>query len=195
MRNVTAIVKTSISAIAISVAIGCAAKQLPLPDKITLPIVHGEQEAGAATVGKTNLQLSLEAIKDSRPKKEIVTSGDNDSLPNGDVGSAVAQSITSVLSANGFSIGDAAPLVLSAELLEWSAEARGSKVNSGAALAIKLYDPANKLIYTGKYQGSANMQKGGLVEADYQEVLQTSLHEALAQICRDQKLIDLISSF
>lgn len=174
---------------------GCGGKKVVLPANISPPVVAGQRDPGAATIGKTNLQLSLDTVTDSRPSPELIQTGESEILPVGDLSASVARSITSVLVANGFAVGDTAPLVLSPELTQWRADAKGSKVSSEAALAVKLYDPANKLVYTGRYQGSANLQKGGLTEADFTELLQTSLNEAISQICRDQKLIELISSF
>jgi uncharacterized lipoprotein YajG len=171
---------------------GCSVK---LSNSITLPYV-GIRE-GLLDVGK-GAMVSIEVLSDSRAQKSIAQGPNGPIEAVGDVPAAVRETIESMFTKSGFSVSDSAPTAVQVELKEWRAVYKSSypsALESSAAFILKVYDPGDKLAYTGSYSGTSSVEGSGLDDRALKDSLATALSEAIDQLSRDKQLLKLLSAF
>lgn len=143
--------------------------------------------------------LSLKALNDARRETKIAVHRLRAIEPTSRVSIVVDEVMKTAFQQKGFSLSASAPLVVSGEIREWVADVGGPELRGGAlgkaVLYLQIFDPSNKKIYSGTYQGTAEFVKSSIKDKDVQQVLAESMSEAVAQIFSDQKLIDVLTSF
>lgn len=162
---------------------------IPIPE-IPPVLTQTNQGAGAA--------VSIDSLVDKRPSAALAYDEGREIPPSGDLIGTVRKGLEQSLIGHGFSVTDSAPLVISAEVREWRADIErnyNTKIDAKAGVFIQVFDPANKLIYSGLYRGSANFQRGTLKGGEVEETLATAMSESLGQVVKDAQLIKLLSSF
>lgn len=166
--------------------------KMPVPN-ITTPQVE-------SVFSKENLvpTLFVGDIRDGRPQTALAVMGEKKSEPEGDITLAVSRALQEGLKSKGFEINDSAPVVVTGEVRTWLVTIKGgvpSKGESSAALSLEVYDPANKKVYSGVYQGSARMERSTLSDQDISRLLGVAMTEAIGQALSDKNLIQLLASF
>jgi len=145
-----------------------------------------------------DVTVFLEEFVDSRTSTELVRMEGKVSQPEGSIGYAATGALRQALTRVGFAIDDSAPLIISGEVREWSADIEGdmpSRIESKAALYIEVFDPANKRIYSGTYNGQAMLQETAVDEPEIARTLSEALSESVSQMLRDDRLMSLLASF
>lgn len=166
--------------------------QLDVP---AIPVAS--RPAGGSPVAEKAF-VSLDQIKDGRLDTALAEFRGKRSEPVGEVTSEVQSALESTLAGAGVSVSDSAPLMISAEIRRWFASldsGMSGGVHSDAELFLQVFDPANKLVYSGSYRGNAMLQQSGIQDKDIRDNLGTAMSEALGQIVKDQKLMHLLASF
>lgn len=149
-------------------------------------------------IATQDASLFIDQLKDTRTEAKVADFNGKSVLPQDDLSLVVREGLEAAFKAKGFSISSSAPVVVSGEIRDWSAQVRGgmpSGVDSKAALFLEVFDPANRRIYTGTYLGTASLQESSLNDKDVDYALGTAMQEALRQVLVDKKLIDLLASF
>ncbi len=171
---------------------GCSAKvsnSIPLP-YIPLPETMPDTGKGA--------MVFVEEIKDARASQSLGQGTNGPMSPVGSPTTAVRNSIEELLRKSGFTVTDSAPIVLQVQLQEWSANVRDgypSGVASEARISIAVYDPGNKLAYSGMYKGTSDIQQSSLDDRTVKDALASSMSQALTQFSKDSQVQKLIASF
>lgn len=143
--------------------------------------------------------LSLKTFNDVRGETKIAVHRAKAIEPMSKVSIVVDEALQTAFKRKGFSLSATAPLAVAGEVREWVAEVGGPELRGGAlgkaVLYLQIFDPSNKKIYSGTYQGTVELAKSSIKDKDVQQVLAESMSEAIAQIFSDQKLIDVLTSF
>jgi uncharacterized lipoprotein YajG len=184
MKNIITVLL--ISAVILS---GCTVKISP---EVSLPYVSIKE--GLPDVGK-GAMVFFEEVTDDRPGKEIGRGPDGPIAALGSVPGTVRTAIEELFRKSGFSVSDSAPMVVQVSLKQWSAVYRRGGIDAQASVGIKVYDPGNKLAYSGSYSGSSSVEGSPLDDLAVKETLGTSMSEAIHQMVRDRQLIRLLASF
>ena len=177
---------------ALALLIGCSPK---LPERVNVPTLDYQVKS---TVVSNEAYVFVDEFIDARANKAIVEYKDKEIPHIQDLGPIVVKGIGDALKAQGFSITDTAPIILSGQIRTWNAVVTSgmpSKVDASAELYVELLDPANKRMYSGTYKGYAGVQAGSLDEDEVKAALQASMKETINQIVGDQQLIKLLKSF
>ncbi|MCC6953210.1 MAG: hypothetical protein IT290_03750 [Deltaproteobacteria bacterium] len=148
--------------------------------------------------GNGSGSVSIDQFEDTRPGTELAAYEGSLVQPESDIVPNVRTALTTVLEKKGIMVSDTAPLVIGVEIREWKVNvSRGfqTKAEATAGVFIRVFDPANKLIYSGLYRGNAHLQQSSMKEPELADVLSTSMSEALAQVTRDGPLLQLLRSF
>lgn len=170
----------------------CAAN---IPPSITLPVISAP--TNLSDTGK-GAMVFLEEVRDERGVTNIGQTSEGLIAATGSVPSTVRDGLEDMFRKSGFMVTDSAPVVLQTSLQKWDVDVSGrlsSNVSSNAKVTIQVYDPANRLAYTGKYQGSAQIQQSAVDEVVVKEALSTSMGQVLQQIASDKGLIKLLSAY
>ncbi|MBL7661487.1 hypothetical protein JNK13_01925 [bacterium] len=165
--------------------------------KIALPEI-----AGISVTRDSSLQdneVYLEQVGDARTSPVLMLRGSSEVTAEGSATQVVEQALKRVLSDKGFSVTEGAPIVIRAELVNWTAELSSGMamrtVSSAAEIKLTILDPTNKAMYIGTYRGSSNVKNPKIEDAQVREALQISMSQALQQVAADGKLLNLLTSF
>lgn len=170
-------------------ATGCTVNISP---EVSLPYVPVKD--GLTDVGK-GAMVFVEEVTDDRPSKDIGRGPNGPIAALGSVPGTTRTAIEELLTKSGFNVSDSAPMVVQVSLKEWKAVHRRGGIDSQAAVGVKVFDPGNKLAYSGNYSGSSSVEGSPLDDLAVKDTLATSLSEAIHQIVRDRQLMRLLSSF
>lgn len=172
-----------------------------LKSTISVPKVEFDQSQRKKS-GLAGSQLTVDQFVDKRVSKiiagEAESPGDKGAEAAQPIGPAVQDGLKRAFADRGAEITDSAPIVVSGEVLRWYASVASgfsSKAKGEAAVRIEVFDPANKKIYTGTYEGFATMQHPSLSEKDVSETLGAAMAQALSQIGEDKQLMRVLSSY
>jgi len=114
------------------------------------------------------------------------------------VPSTVRDGLEDLFKKSGFTVTDSAPVVVQTSLQKWDVDVTGrmsSAIISNAKLTIQVYDPANRLAYTGKYQGNAQIQQSSADDKIVKEAMSGSMNQVIEQIAADKSLMKLLAAF
>ncbi len=152
--------------------------------------------------GLSGSQLTVDQFVDKRTSKVIAGAEELPGAKGAEaaqpIGPAVQDGLKRAFADRGAEITDSAPIVISGEILRWYARVESglsSKAKGEAAVRIEIFDPANKKIYTGTYEGYATMQHPSLSEKDVSETLGAAMAQALTQVGEDKQLLRVLSSY
>ena len=140
----------------------------------------------------------IEEIRDERGQSDLGHSPNGPITSIGSVPSTIRQGLEDLFKKSGFSVTDSAPVVLQSSLQQWDVDITGrmsSVIVSNAKLTIQVYDPANRLAYTGKYQGNAQIQQSSADDKIVKEAMSGSMNQVLEQIAADKTLMKLLATF
>jgi uncharacterized lipoprotein YajG len=140
----------------------------------------------------------VEELRDERGQTSFGDGPQGPIAASGSVPITVREGLEDLFKKSGFSVTDSAPVVLQTSLQEWNIQVRGrisSSVTSDAKLTIQVFDPANRLAYTGKYQGNAEIQQSSVDDKVVKEALSNSMNQVLQQIAADKALMKLLAAF
>jgi uncharacterized lipoprotein YajG len=180
-----------ISLILVSLA-SCGANISP---SMTPPIISAP--LNMADVGK-GAMVFIEEVRDERGQAELGQTATGTIATIGSVPSTVREGLEDLFKKSGYSVTDSAPVVLQTSLQQWDVDVSGrlsSSIVSNAKLTIQVYDPANRLAYTGKYQGNAQIQQSSVDDKIVKEALSASINQVLEQIAADKSLMKLLAAF
>jgi hypothetical protein len=174
-------------------AVGCAAsiskEGLKVPS-ISMPNVERvESQRGS---------VSMDVMKDSRADTVLVQLGASPVETVGDVTGSVSTAMRGVLEKAGFLVSDSAPIVIVPQIRKWKARVRSglpATVDAQAEVFVEVLDPADKLLYSGVYQGSSTLSQPSIHEAEIESTLASAMSEALEQLVADLRLVRILSSF
>lgn len=174
------------------ICIGCSPA---VKKRIEVPFVPVEPGDGIAL---EKYSLSLDEIKDSRPTADIADVHGNPIQTEGNAVQGVRSALESALRREGFGISDSAPLILGPQVKKWFANVHGgmpSVCDADAELFVQVFDPANKLIYSGSYTGASTLQEPAIDEQDIRQTLGAAMSEAIRQLTSDKQLKKLLESY
>ena len=171
---------------------GCGANISPsmTPPTIVAPLTMPDLGKGA--------MVFIEEVRDERAQTELGHGPSGPIASVGSVPSVVREGLEDLFKKSGFSVTDSAPVVLQTSLQQWDVDVTGHMSNaivSNAKLTIQVYDPANRLAYTGKYQGSAQIQQGSADDKIVKEAMAGSFNQVMEQIAADKALMKLLAAF
>ena len=92
-------------------------------------------------------------------------------------------------------IDESAPVVINATVKKWIAEISSSKISCEAELGVEVFDPGNRVVYTGRYKGFSSVQSTSLQMMDVENALGTAMSQALSQLGNDKRFVGIVSSF
>ena len=182
-----------LSCFALLPLIGCGGTTKSFGPSIEVPAIPSSSSPAGDKL--QNVSVAIDEIKDGRPSPALVEYSNGSSTPKTQITESIRSGIEQALQARGMNVSDSAPLILSVEVREWLADMSGVTTKANAAVAIQLFDPANKLMYSGVYRGHAEIRKSALKELELRDTLGIAMAEAIGQIVRDEKLIKLIAAF
>ncbi len=146
-----------------------------------------------------NTFLSVDEFTDTRPSPTIaVVDGKKDVKTTGEVLPVVVSGLKDSLGNAGFTFSDSAPVIIAGEVRKWSAEVQGrlpTKLSAEGQLYLEVFDPANKKIYSGVYNGFSSMESSSITEADLKRTLSGAMEETIRQIMADRQLLALLQSY
>ena len=169
-------------------------KTLSLPSTIALPAVPSVTAEQPVRGGN----VAIDDVIDARHDRAIVSHDGKSIEAASDVTVVVKRVLEESLSNSGLYISDSAPVMLAAEIRDWRTDITGKsspRADATASIFLKVFDPANKMIYSGTYRGNSNLQKVSMTENDVRDVLGHALTEAVTQVTKDTQLLKLLSSF
>jgi hypothetical protein len=175
---------------------GCSPRlrsSIPVPQVI--PLASKNEKAIPAPASS---QLSIDQFTDGRKQKAFITFNGKVSEPEGDVGAAVQSGLTMAFKKTGYEITDSAPIIIAGEIKKWEAVIEtgfSDKVDGQATIKVEVFDPANKKIYTGTYEGFASIEHPSLDEEDIEKALGTAMGQAVHQVTVDNQLANVLKSF
>ena len=137
----------------------------------------------------------VDQIKDARSVNYFVDNRGSYSSAAGDLTLAVSEGLKQALKDTGFELEESAPVIVTGEIRDWVATLGRGGVSSRAKLYIEVYDPANKKIYSGTYEGFSDFDNPSINTEDVTQSLGTAMAETISQVLGDQKLLGLLSSF
>ena len=172
--------------------ISCGANISPsiAPPMIVAPPVMADQGKGA--------MVFIEEVRDERGQTELGQTSTGPIACVGSMTSTVREGLEDLFKKSGFSVTDSAPVVLQTSLQTWDVDVTGrmsSSIVSNAKVTIQVYDPANRLAYTGKYQGNAQIQQGSADDKIVKEAMTGSMNQVIEQISNDKTLMKLLAAF
>jgi hypothetical protein len=142
--------------------------------------------------------VSIDEVKDSRPSPELAIVDGKEVLGDEPIANTVRVGLQRGFQRKGITVSDSAPLVVSVEVRTWTSMVKGGlpgSVKSDSALFAQVFDPANKLVYSGLYRGSSNIQNPSIDERDIRSSLASAMTEAIGQVTGDPQLRKLLSSY
>ena len=168
-----------------------------MPSKMGLP--------KEVTVKKTpviaprdGIMVWVDEFADKRPNN-VILSFRSETIEDGTpTGGIASNALTSALTKAGFVSDANAPLVITGSVKRWAARALGGspgRIDAFTTLHITLLDPSNSPIYSGDYRGFSHMKGSGLGKPEVVATLRRSMIEAVNQVLKDKKLINLLESF
>ncbi len=137
----------------------------------------------------------VDQIKDARSVNYFVDNRGSYSSAAGDLTLSVSEGLKQALKDTGFELEESAPVIVTGEIRDWVATLGRGGVSSRAKLYIEVYDPANKKIYSGTYEGFSDFDNPSINTEDVTQSLGTAMAETISQVLGDQKLLGLLSSF
>lgn len=145
-------------------------------------------------------QVYVDEFNDARAEKGVVRMQDEGRFISSanDVVEVVVQGIEKALRKKGYQFSDTAPVILSGEVREWLATVTGTfskKIEGNAELYVEVRDFSDRRVYSGIYKGYAARETTGLSEKDVQDILKSSMTEAISQVTGDEQMMKLLSSF
>ena len=155
-------------------------------------------EPAAGKAAKAGITVALDEVRDARTSDALALYGQRSIPPEGQVAPAVRSALESALRRDGITISDSAPLVLTVEIRKWVSNVRSgvpSTADTEAELFVKVFDPANKMIYSGTYSGTASQSSTSLGEPEVRSTLGMAMSEAINQLASDSQLVNLLASF
>jgi uncharacterized lipoprotein YajG len=184
--------RLSIFSLLIICVTGCGANISPsmAPPIIVAPLNMTDSGKGA--------MVFIEEVRDERGQTELGQTSTGTIAAIGSVPSTVREGLEDLFKKSGFSVTDSAPVVLQTSLQKWDVDVSGrmsSSIISNARLTIQVYDPANRLAYTGKYTGNAQIQQSSADDKIVKEALSASMNQILEQIANDKPLMKLLAAF
>lgn len=175
--------------------LGCGAS---FREGLPVPTLKGDPKNIEAAHASEGAMVYLEDIRDNRKQTAFATYKDMVIQPVGDPVASIQTALKRNLESIGLEVTDSAALVLTGELRKWQVGINSGvpiDMQSEAVLYLEVYDPTNKRIYSGEYQGFAAIQKTSASNKDLNDALETAMIEVLAQIKNDKQLVSLLSSF
>ena len=169
-----------------------------LRSTIDVPKVRPLEVPKPAKKTVSDTYIFVDEFIDGRQSKAVAVMEGREVNPANEITPRVVEGLRWALERKGFQFSDTAPIILSGEVRKWRALVEpgfASKVVCDAGIYVEILDPANKRIYSGLYTGYASKETPGLDKRDVQEVLKTSMYEAISQVLRDEQLINLLSSY
>lgn len=143
-------------------------------------------------------EIYLESVLDARKSKTVATLKGKNSQFIGDTTEALRSVLEESFAKKGFAFSDTAPVLITVELVKWAADIQEdypAKVVAQAEVQIDVVGPANRKIYSGTYEGFANLEGGTLDDEKLNNLLKASMYEAIKQLIFDDGLINIISAF
>ena len=140
----------------------------------------------------------IHQFSDARTAEAIAEYDGREVKPAGDVIDRVVRALRGGLQKKGYRFAENAPVLIAGEIRKWMANISGgfkARVDAQAAVSIDLIDPANKRVFSGIYQGYANMEKSGMEDKDVQETLSVAMAEALGRMLSDPQFNRMLSSY
>lgn len=171
---------------------GCGANISP---SIAPPIISAPSRTD--DVGR-GAMVFIEEVRDEREQTDLGQTTTGRIATIGSVPSIIRSGLEDLFKKSGYSVSDSAPVVLQASLQQWNVDVTGSmssSIISNAKLTVQVYDPANRLAYTGQYQGNAQIQQSSADDIIVKEALSASMSQILEQIASDKSLMKLLSAF
>ena len=169
-----------------------------LRDKLAVPDITVPKSSSKLPEEVRTL-IFVDQFTDSRISHALVEEeGKESGESEGDVGLVVQSAVAAAFREKGFTVTDDAPVALSGKVKSWKARVQGglgAKAEGEAVLALELFDPANRRVFSGEYSGSAMIKAGSMNEDDVRKCLGLAMAQAIAQVVSDQKLTRLLLSF
>ena len=165
--------------------------------KIEVPALQPKEPIQSRSVG-AGAEIFINEFTDAREDAAIADFQGKPSKPDKEVAPVVEKALISRFQKYGFLSSETAALAINGSVVKWIARITGgvpANVDAEAAINIEVLDPANKVIYSGTYEGFANARTPNMSKNDVRESLNASMLEAINQIFQDRKLLNLLSSF
>lgn len=193
-RFLCSVVPISISWILLFFLGGCSPTIKPVIDlskmEVPGPSFKGPEFSGAL--------IFVDNFRDARLSQVLVQGGSKTSTTESDLTKLATKSLSDALVSLGFVLTESSPVIISGSLEEWKAEVESglpSKVITKARIGLEAFDPANKLIYKGSYEGYSSIEHPSLGEEDIVDSLANAMGEAIEQVTKDQRLLQVVTSF
>ncbi len=158
----------------------------------TVEIDHGSK------ITASDAALFIDELRDTRPESQVADFNGRSIFSDSAFDLLVKESLQQTFRQKGFVISDSAAVVLSGEIRQWHAEITGGvpgTVKSKASIFLEVFDPANRRVYTGTYQGTASVERASINDKDVNVSLTTAMQQAIRQVVLDEQLVKLLSSF
>lgn len=189
------VIKIIVSLVVILTITGCGAT---LRDQTPLqPVPLPELENGRFMFNVPP-SVMIGDYSDSRPESYIAKSYSDVSEPETPVQNEVRDVLKRLFTKLGFDVSEGAPVELRGEVKKWVVNITAgfpARLEAEAMISVEVYDPANRKIYIGTYQGYARLERVGVETKDLQLALNYAMTEALTRVANDKKLISTVSSF
>jgi len=177
------------------VIIGLTSCGANISPSMTPPVISAPLNMTDAGKGS---MVFIEEVRDERGDTNLGQTSSGPIAALGSVPSTVRDGLEDLFKKSGFSVTDSAPVVLQSSLQKWDVDITGrlsSNIISNAKVTIQVFDPANRLAYTGKYQGNAQIQQSSADDKIVKEALSASMSQVLEQIANDKNLMKLLAAF
>lgn len=177
----------------LSLVAGCAPHLGPTIETPEVPLseIKGDNRA------RLGSYIAVQKVED---KRAGITRSDNSEYtqPAGAVEEIVEAALRDAFRENGISVLDTAPIQLKAQVREWRSKvkvATMSEIDSKAVIAIELFDPAGKKIYSGTYEGNRSSQFPLVNRIDVKDSLGLAMASCISHVLSDPKFLEIVGSF
>ncbi len=141
--------------------------------------------------------IAMQGLEDRRPAPSSEIKPEY-TQPAGPVTETVEAALRDAFKEHGITVLDTAPVGLKAEIREWKSKVKvqtNTAIESKAVLAIELFDPTGKRIYSGTYEGSRSSQFPVVNRIDVKDSLGLAMANCISHILDDPKVMEIIGSY
>ena len=178
--------------LAITLLNALASCSVNISPAIAPPVIQAP--SGLSDRGK-GAMVFVEEVRDERDDKSLGRGPNGPIQVVGTITGTVRDGLEDLLRKSGFTVTDSAPVILQTSLQKWDAQVLSGGVSSEAKVTLQVFDPANRLAYTGHYQGNAEIQQGSLDDRIVKETMTSSMGQVIEQIRADKALMRLLSAY
>ena len=152
-----------------------------------------EVKAGDLAAFSKQPTLRVKEFDDNREKIDIARVGDNNIIPDGNLGAVVSRAVERSLRASGARLSQFSGTEVRGSIEEWYVHVSPSfpvaTLAADATIVVEIAEQGKTPSYRGRYSGNSEMQHPVASESKIQDALGEAMRLALLEMLEDKKLV------